>query len=234
MTALNPAKKFLYRELKNFLNKKKNLKNIGVDAACENFKNARFFPVKKYFGIDIREQIIKKGLKQNKGAKYIGIKFDLTNKNIVGNNFADIVVCTNTLYQISNSKKRRVLDTLIDFVKNKGQILIQVNKNDSINPYIKLQLKKNFNIYYKKHYDNFISKNYSKFFEDRINKKIYKIYLFLNLIKFNFFLSLFEFLFQNFHKINDKIIYFGENKNKTLNKSKLKIQINKKNFVRIN
>jgi hypothetical protein len=234
MTALNPAKKYLYRELKNFLNKSKKLKNIGVDAACENLKNAKFFPVKKYIGIDIRERIIKKGLRQNKGSKYLGLKYDLTNKNILGNNFADIVVCTNTLYQISNNKKKRVIDTLINFVKDKGQILIQVNKNDPINTYIKSQLKKKFKVSYKKNYDNFISKNYSKFFENRFNKKIYSIYLFLNSIKFNFILSLFEFIFQNFYTLNNKIIYFGENKKKNFKKSKLRIEINKNNFVRLN
>ena len=107
MTVLNPAKKFFYRELKKFLNKNKDLKEIGIDAACENFKNAKFFPVKKYIGVDIREGIIKKGLSQNKGLKYFGLKFDITKKNMIGNNFADIVVCSHTIHQIPNDKKKK-------------------------------------------------------------------------------------------------------------------------------
>ena len=43
MTVLNPAKKFFYRELKNFLNN--NLKEIGIDVLRENFK-MQFFLLK--------------------------------------------------------------------------------------------------------------------------------------------------------------------------------------------
>lgn len=232
MTVLNPAKKFFYRELKNFLNN--NLKEIGIDVACENFKNAKFFPVKKYIGVDIREQIIKKGLSQNKGHKYFGLKFDITKKNIIGENFADIVVCSHTIHQISNNKKKNVIDNLVSFVKNNGKILIQIKKNDPINFYIESVLKKNFNIIYKKNYDNFFSKNYSKFFEIRKTRKIYNIYLFLNSIKFNYFISLLENFFQYFEKINDKVIYFGEDKKLSFKKKKLIINIHKKNFLRLN
>lgn len=234
MTVLNPAKKFFYRELKKFLNKNKDLKEIGIDAACENFKNAKFFPVKKYIGVDIREGIIKKGLSQNKGLKYFGLKFDITKKNMIGNNFADIVVCSHTIHQIPNDKKKNVIDNLINFVKDGGKILIQVKKNDPINFYIKSELRKKFKITRKKYYDNIISKTYSKFFEKRNKKKIYNIYLFLNLIRFNFLISLFEFFSQNLEKINDKVIYFSEYKNINFKKKKLMINIHKKNFLRLN
>ena len=234
MTVLNPAKKFFYRELKKFLNKNNDLKEIGIDAACEDFKNAKFFPVKKYIGVDIRDEIIKKGLSQNNGSKYFGLKFDLTKKNIIGNNFADIVICSHTIHHIPNDKKKDVIDNLINFVKDRGKILIQVKKNDPINFYIKSELKKKFKINYKKYYDNIISKNYSKFFEKRNTKKVYNIYLFLNLIRFNFVISLFEFFSQNFEKINDKIIYFGDDKNTNFKKKKLMINIHKKNFLRLN
>ena len=234
MTVLNPAKKFFYRELKKFLNKNKDLKEIGIDAACEDFKNAKFFPVKKYIGVDIREGIIKKGLSQNKGSKCFGLKFDITKKNVIGDNFADIVVCSHTIYQIPNNKKKDVIDNLINFVKDGGKILIQVKKNDPINFYIKSKLEKNFKITHKKYYDNIISKTYSKFFEKRNKKKIYNIYLFLNLIRFNFLISIFEFFSQSFEKINDKVIYFSENKNINFKKKKLMINIHKKNFLRLN
>ena len=95
-------------------------------------------------------------------------------------------------------------------------------------------MEKNFKITHKKYYDNIISKTYSKFFEKRNKKKIYNIYLFLNLIRFNFLISIFEIFSQSFEKINDKVIYFSENKNINFKKKKLMINIHKKNFLRLN
>ena len=126
MSTISPnLKKYLFRVLKKFYQNIKN-KTIGIDLASENFKNSIYFQTKKYIGVDIEIEQILFGLKNFRKQRVLWDTFiDFTKKNILGENFADVVVSTNTFtYKIK--KKINALDNCIKFISKNGVFFLEV------------------------------------------------------------------------------------------------------------
>ena len=164
MSTITPSKKFLFKNLKSFLKKYKG-KNIGIDLASENFKNSRYFKTKKYIGVDIKLKEILFGLKNFNYINSYGILWDITKKNTLGNNFADVVVSTNTLSHIRNSKdKIKAVNNFIEFTSNQGGIFVQAELSDKSTSRIISLLQKNFETVRVKYYHNIFSQFFSSIF----------------------------------------------------------------------
>lgn len=224
MTVIAPSKKFLYRKLKDFLERSKK-KALGIDLASENFKNSDFFKTKTYIGVDIERNLINKGLKKKNKIRKIGIFADLTKKNTIGENFADVAVSTNTIYQIKNSYKRlTAIKNFIEFVKPDGDLFLQMDKNH-LSQKILNQITLNFSYYKIIHYHNFLSNFYINLFDGKIvnNKKA----ILLDKIKFGYLLFLFEYILNKFSFLNKKVIIVCYKKNKSFKKEYL----NKKKLI---
>lgn len=226
MSTISPSKKYLFRVLKNFLLTHKN-KSIGIDLASENFKNSIYFKTKKYVGVDINIKEILFGLKHFKNRKRYGIHWDFTKKNILGENFADIVVSTNTLSHIKSSKKKiDALDNFIQFTSSDGVIFLQTEIEKNVTDKIIKKINLNFTNVKIKYYNNLLTKIYLSLFLGKLTNN--KVAIFFNKIKLNYFLSLFENFTCYFKILNTKLIIIAEGKNKA-GKKKIKFK-----FKRIN
>ena len=218
MSTLTPSKKYLFKELKKFLYKNKN-KEIGIDLASENFKNSIYFKTKKYLGVDKNINEIKLGLKSYKSKKNYGIYWDFTKKNLLGENFADVIVSTNSLSHIdSNKKKIKAVKNFIEMAKYNGEMFIQTELYDSSTKKIIEIINENCEQVSIKYYHNIFSQLYILIWKDKISKN--KFVEFLNTIKFNYLISLTEYLTCNIKFLNTKIIIVGRIK-KLNNKKKV-------------
>ena len=225
MSTISPSKKYLFRVLKNFLLTHKN-KSIGLDLASENFKNSIYFKTKKYIGVDINIKEILFGLQHFKNKKRYGIHWDFTKKNILGENFADVVVSTNTLSQIKSSKKIDALNNFIQFTSSDGVIFLQTEIEKNVTNKIINKINFNFKNVKIKYYNNLLTKIYLSLFLGKLTNN--KTAIFLNKIKINYFLSKIENITSYFKILNTKIIIIAEGK-KNIGKKKIKFK-----FKRIN
>ena len=226
MSTISPSKKYLFRVLKNFLLNHKN-KSIGLDLASENFKNSIYFKTKKYIGVDINIKEILFGLQHFKNKKRYGIHWDFTKKNILGENFADVVVSTNTLSHIKSPKKKiDALNNFIRFTSSDGAIFLQTEIEKKVTNEIIKKINSNFKKVKIKYYNNLLTKIYLSLFLGKLTNN--KTAIFLNKIKINYFLSLIENITSYFKILNTKIIIIAEGK-KNIGKKKIKFK-----FKRIN
>ena len=216
MSTISPSKKYLFRILKSFLNQYKK-SNIGIDLASENFKNSRYFKTKKYIGVDINLNEILYGLKHFTHISSYGILWDITKKNRLGNNFADVVVSTNTLCHIKSSKdKIKAVKNFIEFTSSKGGIFVQAEADDRVTHKIIELFYKNFQTVKIRYYHNFFSRLFLAIFSGQLTEN--KLAILFNKIKFNYIISLTENLTSNFRFFNKRVIIIGERKNKSKKK----------------
>ena len=226
MSTISPSKKYLFRVLKKFLSEHKN-KTIGIDLASENFKNSIYFQTKKYIGVDIEIEQILFGLKNFRSKKCYGIHWDFTKKNILGENFADVVVSTNTFSHIKLKKKKiNALDNCIKFISKNGVFFLEVEIQKNITDTIIKKINLNFENVKIRYYNNFFSKIYLSLFSGKLTNNQFAI--FLNKIKFNYLLSLIENLTCYFKTFNSKLIIIAEKKKNVGNK-KIKFNFKKLN-----
>ena len=121
--SLRPCKTALYRQIWKTSN---NINGeYGVDAAAAGFKNrTHLFRTKIYIGLDLNERLVKKGLKDYPDD--IGIVCDLVNMRLP-NNFADLVISSNTLYVISDINERLdAVKKISDLTSVSGTCIIEV------------------------------------------------------------------------------------------------------------
>ncbi len=226
MSTISPSKKYLFRVLKNFLLIHKN-KPIGIDLASENFKNSIYFKTKKYIGVDLNKKEILFGLKYFKDKKRYGIHWDFTKKNILGENFADVVVSTNTLSHIKSPKKKiDALNNFIQFTSSDGVIFLQTEIEKKVTNEIIKKINSNFKKVKIKYYNNLLTKIYLSLFLGKLTNN--KVAIFFNKIKLNYFLSLIENITCYFKILNTKMIIIAAEK-KNFGKKKIKFK-----FKRIN
>lgn len=221
MTVIAPSKKFLYRKLQVFLKKFRG--KIGIDLASENFKNSDFFWTKSYIGVDINKNLVEEGLKKKNRIKKIGIIADLTKKNSIGINFADVAVTTNTLYQIKeNTRRIKAVNNFIEFVKIKGGFFLQIEKKH-LDVDILIKIKKNFSFFEIIFYNNIFTQYYLDLFKGEVTKNNKAI--FFDKIKVGYLFYILEILLKNFKFINSKVIILCYKKNNNKTKSFLNKKI---------
>ena len=93
----------------------------------ETEKNSVFFKTKKYIGIDIDSNILKKA--KEKFPKYKFVKENMANFNIKKYS-TDVVLSTNTFQHINSSHRKKAFKNLISIIKKNGYLIVDSDIND--------------------------------------------------------------------------------------------------------
>ncbi|NUM25123.1 MAG: methyltransferase domain-containing protein [Candidatus Buchananbacteria bacterium] len=162
---VRPSKSFLFDLLESKLCRLSG--EVGLDAACDNMKNRRMFKTKKYIGLDINlETLIKVSSKSTvlQSQQLYSVHADMANLNGLTKNSCDVVVSTNTIYQIPKNLQANVILNLCEMVNSRGTFICELSLNDQFDELLAI-IKKYFvkmQIYY---YKNWLSQKYEKIFE---------------------------------------------------------------------
>jgi ubiquinone/menaquinone biosynthesis C-methylase UbiE len=190
----------------NILNKEigKISSKIGIDIACGDGKNNKYFKTKKYIGIDKDQKLIETCKKKLKKKNIIFIKDDIYKLYKIKKNAADLVVSTHTL---SHIKKNRIkaIKNIISLVKSNGYFFCNMDIRNNFNLEKKLITKsfRKVKIIYYKNYLNYFIENYLS------NKLFIYIYKLLFLLRIEKILKFSEVLTQNVEKFNKCVIFIG-------------------------
>jgi len=159
-----PSKTFLFDILE------KKLKNctgeIGIDAACETMKNQKMFKTKKYYGIDIVLELLKKGIAKHNFEDVYGILGDLSKLDKMPDGSADVVVSTNTLYILPANKRLVAIKHLSRITSPHGYFLCELNKDTNYQNELNT-LKHYFSKMEIVYFGNSLSRAYEKIFEKK-------------------------------------------------------------------
>ncbi len=142
--------------------------NFGtaLDAGSADFKNRRMFKTERYFGLDIDEAALKKGLKKYSGGGSQAILGDLLDLNQLPEASLELAAATNVLDHFQTAVREKVIKNLIYLVKPGGQLIFNAAQND-IYPDLVKNLKDNFGKVAIIYYRNIFSRLYEKIFEDK-------------------------------------------------------------------
>lgn len=125
--SIRPAKTALFRYLR------KTLKSVNgdvcVDAACGNMKNRDLFRTERYFGLDIREDVIRAGLEKYETG--YGIIGDIGDINVPDGS-VDYLVSTNTLFWFDKEKLVGIVGRMSEWVNQKGTMFIEVRNDEML------------------------------------------------------------------------------------------------------
>jgi len=161
---LRPSKTFQFDILENELSKLTG--ETGIDAASETMKNRKFFKTKSYYGLDIKLELLKNGLKKNDFNNTYGIWADMTKIDSLPSNSIDVIVSTNTLYILSKENQIVALKSLCRIAAPKGHLILDCPTKDKE---LLREMRENIKTYFKKikivYTGNFISRAYEKIFE---------------------------------------------------------------------
>ncbi len=159
---VRPSKTFLYDLLESKL---KNLSGeVGLDAASANFKNRRMFKTKAYYGLDRDLNAIQRGLAKFKDDSTFGILADLTKLDAIPSGSAEVVVSTNTLYQLAAPDRKLALEHLCRVTASKGHFLVEMSLDGEFDRLL-ATIKQEFSEVKIWYYQNFLSRFYERIFE---------------------------------------------------------------------
>jgi hypothetical protein len=185
-----PSKTRLYRLLKRDLNKRTEC--VVADISTSNFTNVHLFKNPVYFGVDIDEEALRKGINNlssqncktdfinspvSKGTidKYtsrdsnykIAVKGNILDQNIFPSCSIDVIVSTNTLIpgHINTSNYYSVIKSFCDYIAEDGYMYLNLPK-DALNHKIHNLLSSRFEKTSVTSYGNEISDRYEKYLEN--------------------------------------------------------------------
>jgi|SRR3989344_1595254 len=159
---VRPSKSFLFDVLEAKLSKIRG--EVGLDAACADFKNHRMFKTEKYFGLDIDLDALRSGLTKPNTENSWGIFGSLTKIDSLPENSIDVVVSTNTIYHLSSADRLVALKNLCRLVAPSGIFLCDLPVDKDFNDGLAI-LQSNFNQLEVIYYKNIFSRIYEKIFE---------------------------------------------------------------------
>jgi|SRR3989344_917176 len=122
-----PSKSFLFDYLKNLLANEKG--DVGIDAAAERIRNRHMFKTKSYYGIDQNKEALMRGLKSNPGDSVYAIEADMTNLEKIPEGSADVVLSSNTLYQIPVPLREKAVQELCRITTPHGVCILEFTKD---------------------------------------------------------------------------------------------------------
>jgi len=159
---VRPSKTFLY----DLLEKELSLASgeIGLDAASANFKNRKMFKTKYYYGLDYDLELLKQGLAKYQDPNTFGIQADMANLKGVADGSIDIVVSTNTLYQLPPDRRSRALSELIRICRPDGRFLCELILDPGFDTLLAI-IKAHFSAIDVIYYRNPLSRIYEWIFE---------------------------------------------------------------------
>lgn len=180
---------------------------IGIDIACGDGKNNKYFKTKKYIGIDKDQKLIHSCKKKFKKKNLIFIKDNIYKLYKIKKNAADLVVSTHTL---SHIKKNRIsaIKNIISLIKPNGFFFCNMDIRNNFDSEKNL-ITKNFKVIKIIYYKNYL--NY--FMEDYLsNKPFIYIYKLLFLLRIERILKFTDHLTRNIKKFNKCVIFIGKKK----------------------
>lgn len=124
-----PSKSFLFDYLESLLSHERG--EIGIDAAAERIKNRYMFKTQVYYGIDRDKEALVRGLKSNPGENVIAIHGDLTNLKKIPDSIADVVLSSNTLYQIPDLGRGKAVSELARLADSRGLCILEFTKDSN-------------------------------------------------------------------------------------------------------
>ena len=180
---------------------------IGIDIACGDGKNFKFFKTKKYIGIDKDSKLIKFCKKKLKKKNIFFIEDNILKLNKIKRESADLVVCTHTLPHI-NKNRIKAIKNIISLIKMNGFFFCNLDIRDNFNLEKDL-ITRNFKsckIIYYKNYFNYLIENYLSI---RLFMYLYKL---IFLLKINKLLQFTECITNNIKNLNKCAIFICEGK----------------------
>ncbi|MDP3741146.1 MAG: methyltransferase domain-containing protein [bacterium] len=159
---VRPSKSFLYDLLQAELFKLQG--EVGLDAASANFKNRRMFKTNRYYGLDIRLDLLQIGLQKYQDENTFGIHADLVSLHKIPENSVDALVSTNTLHQIPFEKRKAAIEELCRICSPTGTFICELTLDASFDGTMSIINEKFSNITVQ-YYSNPISRFYEGMFE---------------------------------------------------------------------
>jgi len=204
-----PSKLYLFDYIENYLKNRND--NIGLDAASDRFRNRKLFHTKKYIGVDSNIRAIEKGLKIHNSNNSFGLIADLVQLEGVPSSSIDIVVSTNTLYQIECPDRLKAIKHLSRIVAPDGNFLCELTMDECYGEAAKI-LKENFMDIKRVYFKNPVSYVF-EYFIYAILKKIYSGVIHLKIILvISLILSKLEVVLSPYKSLNRHVLLVCSNK----------------------
>ena len=125
---VRPSKIFLFKYVQSILSKETGA--VGVDAAADRLRNRHLFKTKEYFGFDINQTALERGLRSNPGEDTHGVLIDLVDLTGIPSGCADVVLSSNTLYQISDDERGSAVSELARITAPSGVCVLEFTKDE--------------------------------------------------------------------------------------------------------
>lgn len=119
-----PSRCFLFDRLEQDLELVKG--EWGMDAACSSFTNLHMFGTRRYVGVDLREDRLRGGLARHSQKTAIGLLADISQLEPIPTGSMDVVVSTNTIYQIPADRRRKAVAHLCRLVSPSGMLICEM------------------------------------------------------------------------------------------------------------
>lgn len=163
-----PSKSFLFDYLDDLL--KEECGDIGVDAAAERLRNRHMFRTKHYIGIDRDQHALERGLKSTLGDDVYALLGDLTDLTKIPEGSADVVLSSNTLYQIRPSLRGRAVKELARITAPQGVCIVELTKDEDF-PAMLALLTERFKDVQIIYFKNPLSRAYERLAYDKKSKE---------------------------------------------------------------
>ena len=159
---VRPSKSFLYDVLEHELSSCRGA--VAIDAASANFKNRRKFRTQYYYGVDMDTESLKQGLEKYPDPHTFGIYADMANLAAIPDNSVDVVVSTNTLYQLEPANRNKALRELCRITRTDGKFFCQLEMDRSLDELLSIVRSHFFSVKVR-YYRNPVSRFYEWLFE---------------------------------------------------------------------
>ncbi len=122
------------------------------------------FRTKFYYGVDLDLELLEQGLARYEDETTFGIHADLAKLEAIPDNSADVVVSTNTLYQLESESQKKALAHLCRIVRSDGKFICQLDLGPDLETLLSI-IRSNFLRVKIRYYRNPISRFYEWIFE---------------------------------------------------------------------
>lgn len=117
----DPGKTFLWALMDELLQRRGG--ELGIDAACDYFKNHHYFRTREYVGVDHNLEALRRGARLHPSGRGILTRLEDFQPP---QGCADVIVSTHTLQYLAPEARLQVADALANALTAQGLLLVQV------------------------------------------------------------------------------------------------------------